>query len=34
MRPTVEPGRFQAWIGGSAAAELSIEFHLDPEVED
>ena len=34
MRPTVEPGRFQAWIGGSSAADLSVEFELDSEVGD
>ena len=32
MRPVVEPGRFEAWVGGSSRAEHSLEFHLhDPD---
>lgn len=28
LRPIVEPGAFRAWIGGSSAAELEIEFRI------
>jgi beta-glucosidase len=28
MRPVVEPGRFEAWVGGSSATELGLEFHV------
>lgn len=28
MRPVVEPGRFHAWVGGSARATLGLEFTL------
>ena len=28
MRPVVEAGRFEAWVGGSSAADLHLEFQL------
>jgi len=28
MQPVVEPGRFEAWVGGSSAADLGLEFRL------
>ncbi|MGK7310714.1 MAG: glycoside hydrolase family 3 N-terminal domain-containing protein [Candidatus Longimicrobiales bacterium M2_2A_002] len=32
MRPVVESGRFEAWVGGSSAADLHLEFRLhDPD---
>ncbi len=30
MRPVVEPGRFEAWVGGSSSTGLHLEFHLHP----
>ncbi len=32
MRPIIERGRFQVWVGGSSAAELSAEFILDNDI--